>query len=236
MVMRQILVVFTIYFLSISCKKSSKSFSGEMTLEDSIKKELAFDDSIKVLATQYYADSLHIYTFIDYNKRSKFHDELKKYRFSNYPDFDSAAFNKLYREQIATQSFYLKPEIPQVLKQRWIPIYKYKGEFYFFIDCEFQTFFELNDSLLFDHYMDGEYPQAIKSYSKNANYDQIEFYNGEKVNFNLVDPKNSIYIVKRDNSCMYYTTIENVNNFAIINQHCHEEMESLIEFEKVNCE
>ena len=207
------------------CKISEKS---EKILKDSINRTFGINDSIKIIC--YLNRNLfQAVEFIDYNKNSYFHKELQKTVQNRYL-LDSTYYNKQYSIQYDTAKNYKHSTIPDRLITKWLPIYKYNGKFYIYVDCYWQTIFEVTDTTIINYPMDGSVPNLITSYKHNGTIDIVN-----DIEFNLVDNINSIYLIKRNNECSYYIPINSMNNFNIIVQLCSGMMRNLIEFEETKC-
>ncbi|MGZ5245395.1 MAG: hypothetical protein ACXWDO_06885 [Bacteroidia bacterium] len=204
-----------------------------MTLEDSLKRKLnIIGDSIRLLKIQHLRDSFFVYEFINYNKNSKLHEKLKKFRFV-FDEIDTSYFNYEYQNQKKPVKII---KIPKRLQKKWIPIYKYENEFYVFMDCDFQTGFELTDTAAIFFNMDGAFPRLYSGYKSSKGSDKIFTTDNDTLSFTLLQEKDSIYKVKNYYKCVYYTSYENINKFPIIYMDCPSIWRNLIEFDKVNCE
>jgi hypothetical protein len=201
-------------------------------IADSIKKELQFRDSIYIIGKEYY-NNTHSYEFIVFNKNSAFHEILNK-RFSNI-SYDTVFFNQYYKNQRDTCKTIESISIPRKLISKWIPVYKYYGQFYVYNDCEFQTIYELTDSTFIIYYMDGALPQLIKSVNNNSQTLRLMTSNNKTLEIELINPKRFLFKIcyGGQQTCNYFTPINNINEFYIIEHHCHDESSNLVEFEKI---
>jgi len=201
-------------------------------IADSIKKELKIEDSIYIIGKEYYDDT-HSYEFIVFNKKSVFHEILYK-RFNNR-QFDTVFFNNYYKSQHDTMASIEKFSLSRKMITKWVPVYKYFDEYYVYNDCEFQTIFELTDSTFNTYYMDGPLPNPIKSVINTNSSQTIILANNVKIRFELIDKKRLLYMIchsgRRD--CSYFTPISNLNEFCIIEHHCHDMSSNLVEFERI---
>jgi len=201
-------------------------------IADSIKKELGIKDSIYIIGKEYFGDT-HSYEFIVFNKKSVFYEILYK-RFNNR-QFDTVFFNNYYHSQYDTMTSIEKFSLPRKMITKWVPVYKYFDELYVYNDCEFQTIFELTDSTFNTYNMDGPFPTPIKSVINTNSSQTIILSNNVKIRFELIDKKRLLYMIchsgRRD--CSYFTSINNLNEFYLIEHHCHDESSNLVEFERI---
>jgi hypothetical protein len=216
--------------------------NNSSALEDSIRREIGFKDSIQVLATSYNGHS-HVYEFIDFNRTSIFHDQLVKYRVPALKPGSTA-----YKSYIETYKYLKLDSLRKTVKKQmvekslrgtWVPVYKYDGRFYLFMDSEFQRSFRVNDSTIIFNEMDGPYPHLIAGQGRDV-ITTLPFSGNELVPFVMVfsvaDATLSVYQVSYGTNCSYYIRLNNIHNLPIIVQHSHGENESLVEFEKVDCQ
>jgi hypothetical protein len=217
-----------VFILLLICNYN-RGQTGDRKIIDSIKLELGFKDSIKLLKKNY-RDGMHVYVFIDYNKNSIFHKEIAA-RYNNY--FDTLDYKSRY--ELLQNSGFHKPRIPKKLKKKWVPLYKYKNEFFVVTDCYFQFGFEINDSTLIEYFMDGPNPNIITDIFQKNKIIKIKTTKNGFIDFNIIDEDRQIYSVNFGDGCGYFIPIDRVNDFTIIVQHCHEMEFDLIEFDKVNC-
>ena len=223
-------LLITLSILGCNDNKGQKTINKHVdNVTDSIKTELDFNDSIRLLKKDYY-DSTHLYVFIDYNKHSKFHSELISRFFDNV---DTSMYNQVLKERYNSIAY--KPSIPQKLITKWIPLYKYKGEYYVTLDCYFQLAFEITDSTFVQYFMDGPSPYFIIGTEIKDKLIKLETTKNDFIDFNLVNSDKQIYLVKLGNSCNYYIPINKLNDFNIIVQHCHDMQVDLIKFDEIKC-
>lgn len=212
-------------------------FSQDITVEDSIRSHYKFDDSLKVIGTYYYSHgpgmNMHARTFIDYNKNSIFHKRI----ISNYGCncSEERLYNSMYNESIKkfADSISTDKKLISKIKGHWIPIRKYKSEFYFYyVSCEFNSKgFTISDSTLVRYYMDGPFPSLILNVKKENNDIAI---NTDRGQFKLYRLANSnIYVCVNGREKEYLIHEENLNEYPIISIDCHEVGASEPQFDKI---
>ena len=201
-------------------------------IADSIKQEVQCHDSIYIIAKEYY-DHTHDYEFIVYNKKSAFHNQLYR-RFSNR-SYDTIFFNKMYKDQIDTISF-IPVTVPKKYITKWVPVYKYCGDFFVYNDCEFQVIYELTDSTFITYFMDDStHPKVLRSVEKGKDLLKLVTANKSIIRFELIDPKTQLYKICFTSGkwCGYFTPLNSIFNFYIIEHHCHDESSNMVNFDKV---
>ena len=236
--MKKILIIITLLIFqqfTLKAQENAKdkkvcSFSEKMEQQiiDSIHKVYQIKDSLKILCQQTWSNSTTT-EFVDYNKASIFHNKLKK-KYNN-SSFDATLFNKQINNQKKSINTKQSIVIPQRLKKKWIPLYKYKNKFYVYSDCYFQLVIEITDSIYINYYMDGPDPSIISSYSYKNSTDVV---NG--IIFKLYDNEKSIYLVNDGSKCNYYCPIDSINDFDIIVQLCDGMSVNIIVFDESKCD
>lgn len=225
--MKTIIIITIALIISITCNGQYINVTQDID-EAALKKELKISDNIKILKIDTLQNSV---AFIDYNKHSIFHDMLTILRGNN---FDTTFYNEYYNEQLGKISNYEKQNIPNDFIDKWYRLYKYKGQFYLYMDCEYQMVYETSDSTYIPYYMDGATPYIIKNYNIANNKLVLDLTKDKKVEIEKIN--NKVFKIKDGNYCSYYTQLKNINLFNIIVHQCTDMSSDIVEFEKVYCD
>jgi hypothetical protein len=222
---------YTIFLLTIVCFNFScshqSSSNNNLAYVDSLKKKLEITDSIKILKV----DNTHkSVAFIDYNKNSKFHTKLLKYRGVL---IELNTYNQEYIKQKNSVT-YKTPPIPKDVIKKWIQLFKYKGEFYVYMDCDYQIVYETTDSTFNSYRMDGTWPSLLTDFQRQNNLTRLITYKNDTIIIEQMDNK-PIYRIKQKLECNYYTPSDKINNFFIIVHQCTSLSEDIISFDKTYC-
>jgi hypothetical protein len=210
---------------NLSCNQHPSN--SKVSDVDSLKKILDITDSIKILKVDKTQKSV---AFIDYNKNSIFHSKLLQYR-GNLRDTNT--YNQTYLKQKDFGTFNT-PEIPKDVIKKWIQLFQYKGEFYVYLDCDFQIVYETTDSTFNSYSMDATWPSLIKKCKKQDKLTRLITYNNDTITIIQIDNQ-LIYRIIQKKECNYYTPTDKINNFYIIVHHCTDLTEDIITFDKIDC-
>jgi hypothetical protein len=219
------LTCFLLIWWNLSCNQHSSN--SKVSTVDSLKKILEITDSIKILKVDKIQKSI---AFIDYNKNSKFHLKLLQNR-GNLSDTNT--YNQVYLRQKDSGTF-KTPEIPKEMIKKWIQLFQYKGEFYVYLDCDFQIIYETTDTTFNSYSMDATWPSLIKKCEKQDKLTHLITYNNDTIAIERIDNQ-LIYRIIQKKECNYYTPADKINNFYIIVHHCTDLTEDIISFDKINC-
>lgn len=225
--MKKEILVIGFIFISINIVCSQMDTFNNIHNKDSLKKVLNIEDSIRILKIDTIQKSI---AFIDYNRNSKFHSRLLQIRGNRM----NRNYNSAYKKQHDMLKLDENPKIPDYLINKWIKLYKYKGEFYVYLDCNFQMVYELSDTAFITYSMDGGYPSSIIKYEEKNATSKIITYKNDTLDFIRTD-KNSIFKIKLKNDCAYFTPATMINSFDIIVHYCNDMSDDIVEFEKIEC-
>jgi hypothetical protein len=199
---------------------------------DTVKQKMHVTDPIEIIDKSYYDDSsiLTAILFIDHNKHSQFHPDMsirdEDRRLLAYSETDST----LEKDSILLDkdsAALVKKLVPQELKKSWIPVYKYKNNFYLYKPCGLGDAidFRITDTAVYFCYLEtysqrrirGIYPHRDGSATIHVLPEENE------IRIRSIDNTRSIYVVKiGDNLCHYYIPMDKANNFPIILTYCNE--------------
>lgn len=209
------------------------------TVEDSIKQHFGINDSILVMQTRYYGSpqTEHSRAFIDFNKHSRFYDDLLS--IYGCDCIDDEIYTSEYNNQLIAFRDSVSHDINQYkhLFGHWIPIYPYRGNFYLnFITCEFNRHgFTLSDSTLVEYPMDGPYPQLLLGITETADQITIRKVRAKRPSrliLNLVPGSREIYSVDEGNWRYYLVHQSDIHNHLMIVEDCHEVGASFEEYKR----
>lgn len=220
------ILIIIIIIIPFSCNSQVSRKKTTTSIADSLVASLELIDSIKILKI----DTIgHNIAFIDFNKESKFHDKLLKFRGN---DLDSNLYYSEYLNQKENLNGLNITKVPQEFSKKWIQLFKYNNEYFVFMDCEFQMVYQTTDSTFISYFMDGGYPSIIKDVI-HINSEIKLITKRDTVEIKPIE--NYIYQIKVDGRCNYYTSSEWINKFNIIVQRCRNKSEPIINFENIDC-
>ena len=132
-----------------------------------------------------------------------------------YNDTYNRAYNE-YQDSIKIS----KEDLTQILGH-WIPLYKYKENFYlYFSDCDFNSRgFTVSDSTYIEYYMDGPFPSLILNIEYESNKFEIHTDRGTKT---LIRSESDPNIFVNTSSKGFLIHEKNINEFPLIAADCHE--------------
>ena len=229
----------------IDCSSKITISSNDRLLSDSIKNSLNINDSIKVISNRHTSDSSFDYTIIDYNTNSKFHNLIKE-QDKIWQDYEIEEYKRNYDSISPYLLGQANKRFPKEIQGRWYNVYSYKSDFYLYLPCHFYMIYEINDSAMVFHYMDGNYPKAFLDYEiidkDNFKIKVIEYNPGDRklvksnIYFRMFDKNKKIYCYRDSVDCSLLIRQVDINNFPIIYEGCSELYNSnIIEFDKIEC-
>lgn len=220
--------IFTIVTLLANTCEGQKVNDKKLSSEDSLKKIIGISDSIKILQKGETENSV---VFLDFNKNSKFHSEIARLRFDH---LDTSYYNLKFHKQKQLTNNVIKYTIPNYLINKWVPLFKFEGNFCVYKECSFQLVFETTDSTLISYPMDGADPALIINFEHSEKIDRIITFGNDVYEFEQIDNR-GVYKIKHGNNCLYYTSIKTINNFNIIVYNCSDLSDDVLNFEKIDC-
>jgi len=210
----------------------------------------SLDDSCEVIKKV--VDTVNLYeqlVYIDRKVNSKSKETVSNFTLN---EKKLSQIKSSYNEIISRQNVEIK-KFEIELPENWINIYKYKGEWFFYNDIEFNDKTILNDSSLINFDMDGLYSNVILDYKKKRNLHQFKLLglawgnpqsNSEyELKIHIIDPVYQIAVWEyhRNDREFYSLKIptEMIDKFPIVNilttdlMGDESEMFDKIEFEKL---
>lgn len=235
------LLVHNCFSQNYSQVKKTKESIGKAIM-DTIRKSMHITDSVKVIDTTFYGrDTIRGILFIDYNRHSRFHpkesiQDLDK-RMLDYSQTDTTVYKDtipVNKDSIALT----KKTIPRNLLTAWIPVYKYKKEFYLYQSCDLSDAkeYRITDTMVKFCYLEYVLYQRVRKITINKDHSiAFHFPSEDDLNMKLIDNTRSIYIVNDGQFCHYYIPIEKASNFPIILSYCNEEDAIELQYESPKC-
>ena len=168
------------------------------------------NDSIRILGAERYGSyhEQYVISFINYNAKSRFHDQLlNEYRFKYNSDNKFSGLKSFIRNG------------------HWLPIKKYGKTRYAFYyeECNFRIKgFTISDSLLITYNNMEETDGTISNIQSISGLDDmVNINDGEYIIYKTDDNPN-IYICNSDGRKRFIIHESFLNDYPIIVQHCHE--------------
>ncbi|VBB46924.1 exported hypothetical protein [uncultured Paludibacter sp.] len=178
-------------------------------------------------------DSVHK-IFIDYNKNSKYYNEINNFKFD---DFDKSTYKNSLK-QLKERNQNLNKDKPVIPWKNWIEIEKYKGKFYAYKPCDFLFHYKasINDTTFIDWTGEGSYANKIinqkKIDSKTYVFKLINTYYNyrQEVIIHIIDVQKGIavfeYIFRDGEKRKFYMIAsEKLNKIPIIVYNCNQKGE-----------
>ena len=221
--MKQILTIFILISLIISCKNISPKETSKL------------NDTIFITKDEKLGAKQSIY--FENNKNSEVYNKLKKFEFD---EFDKESYTTSL-ENIKQKLMIKKPIISET---EWLHLYSFKNKYYVYYPCDFYTNYKLsiNDSTLIDWTGEGPIANQILSQKKITD-DKFEFnlkgYQNRKLNIEIIDSKNGIAVFKNEyeNEIPEFSLMvaaDKINHFPLIKNNCETYKQNELKFDKID--
>lgn len=180
-------------------------------------------DPIEILKVKYFEhDSAYI--FIDQNVKSKYNTSLGV-DFQSYSIEQKELYSSSYNHWVDKSN--VKPinhNLLAGLRGDWIPINKYKGEYFlYFSHCDhLLEGYTISDTTVINYYMDGPSPDVIENVFEDENTITISTLNGAKYRFQQVQSDEEVFIMQNGRSKVRLVKEANRTAFPCIVKLCHE--------------
>lgn len=236
-------------FMILSCNLKNQVLSEKAPYDknvvDSLKRVLKINDSIYVISNNSHSDSSFDFTIIDYNLNSKFHNNLKT-KGDKWENYEIQQYKSDYDSIYPKIKELNKMRFPKEFQGKWYPLYSYKNGFYLYLPCQFFPIFEINDTALVLHGMDGNYARMLlefKQAESKAFHFKIAEYNSvdntvelKNVELSIYNSDKNIFLFKDKDKCSLIVNIRDINQFPIIVEGCTDLFTNQnIKFDEIKC-
>ena len=181
--------------------------------------------------------------YFDNNSNSKFYDNIILWEFKQYDD-ESYNYSLDYLKE---SNLNLIKITPLIIWDKWITLKQYKGKFYAYYPCDFNSYFKqsINDTTFID--WNGEGPVANKIISQykidHRTYEYLlaGIYNKErKLIIHIINPDKGIAVFQefdQDSGTFYYYLMiasNKIKSVPLIVNNCEIKKQLELQFEEPN--
>ena len=214
----KLLIILVLQLFLLPCLHSQTEIDT-VAVTKYLQKKYGFKSPVEILQYETKNDGTTptcVVKIVGKGKENKVHKQIKTTYKNTFKKSDIKMMNAQYGKYF----------LPEQFRYIFVPIYKYKGDYYAYQGCDFQSSFILTDSYYAPSYMDGVYAYPIVEFLNLPVNNSVSITTSvlpQEYTIGVVNVARNIYKLLNNGKFVgYFTPVDNVPNFEIIAEDCYQ--------------